>query len=177
MSNTRKESKRFSLIKPTRCSWQRCHVVVHRSHARCCFGGNTNSLSFRVGFYVTPQIDYPTVDGRIEWHRVRHVCPALLAQMRQKVFTDLGIGQRNIQFAAASRYRLHEVRAANDSDELLLADNGQTLDSVFLKHFRNFMQWRIWRCGNNLPSHDIVGPVGMCFDILRNQSFIPRHQN
>jgi hypothetical protein len=40
-------------------------MIVYGVHARRCFGGDTNSFSFCVGFNEPPQVDHPAVDGRI----------------------------------------------------------------------------------------------------------------
>jgi hypothetical protein len=87
-------------------------MIIHGAHPWRCFGGDTNSFSFCVGFNVPPQIGHSAVDGRIEKRRVRPV----LVQVREQLFAYRGVGQWNIQLVPAGGDRLHGVRSANDSD-------------------------------------------------------------
>src|SRR3974377_1676467 len=104
-------------------------MIIYGAHPRRCFGGDTNSFSFCVGFNEPPQVDHSAADSRIEKCRVR---PALPVQMREQLFAYRGVGQWSIQLAPARCDRLHEVRPTNDSNEFSVANNWYTLDTVFL---------------------------------------------
>src|SRR6516162_10261382 len=113
-------------VTPTRRMWSST-----RRTPGMFLGRDNERPLFLFGQIRGPQMHHTVLDGHV---RGRNLGPSLRLQLGQQLFPDatiIGLGAAR-GLVDRHRERLHEVRTADDSDELPVAHDGDTLDPVRL---------------------------------------------